>query len=200
MAGGAAVVDPRKPMVQVPDAGAWERWLEANHERSDGVWLKIAKRGAPAPTPTYAQALEVAICYGWIDGQKGAHDESYWLQRFTRRGLRSRWSEINREKAERLLADGRMTPAGLAQVDAARADGRWGAAYPSQSGATVPEDLQRELDRHPVAAEFFATLTGTDRYAFLYRLHNVKTRDGRARRIARYIELLDRRRTLSDPD
>jgi uncharacterized protein YdeI (YjbR/CyaY-like superfamily) len=187
-------------MLDLPDAGAWARWLEANHDSSDGVWLKIAKKGAPAPTPTYAQAIEVAICYGWIDGQKGAHDGSYWLQRFTRRGPRSRWSEINREKADRLLAEGRITPAGLAQIEAARADGRWDAAYPSQTGATVPEDFQRELDRHPVAAEFFATLTGTDRYAFLYRLHNVKTRDGRARRIARYIDVLERRRTLSDPD
>jgi uncharacterized protein YdeI (YjbR/CyaY-like superfamily) len=161
------------------------------------VWLKIAKPGSGQGTVSYAQALGVAICFGWIDGQKRALDDSFWLQRFTPRGPRSKWSEINRQKAADLIAAGRMRAAGRAQVESAQADGRWDAAYEPQSRATVPADLQRALDADPEAREFFATLTGARRYAFLYRLHNVKTPKARARRIAGYIELLSQRRTLN---
>ena len=175
----------------------WEHWLRAHHSDSPGVWLKIAKKGSATPTVSYAEALDLAICHGWIDGQKRPHDDSFWLQRFTRRGPRSKWSQVNRQKATQLIDQGRMHQAGLTQVSAAKADGRWDAAYEPQSRATVPDDLQQALDDHPAAAEFFATLTGVRRYAFLYRLHNVRQPARRAQRIANYIELLQQGRTLN---
>lgn len=184
------------PILQFADAAAWEAWL-TRHTDAPGVWLKIAKRGTTTPTVTYADALDVALCFGWIDGQRRGHDERFFLQRFTPRGPRSRWSEINRTKAEQLVAAGRMREAGLVQVRAAQADGRWEAAYPAQSAATVPDDLQRALDEAPAAKVFFETLTGARRYAFLYRLHNVKTAQARQRRIAMYIDLLSQGRTLN---
>jgi uncharacterized protein YdeI (YjbR/CyaY-like superfamily) len=160
------------------------------------VWLKFAKKGCEIPTVNYAQALDTALCYGWIDGQVRRFDESFYLQRFTRRGPRSKWSQINRDHIARLTDDGRMRAPGQAQVDAARSDGRWDAAYEPQSRATVPEDLQRALDANPAAQRFFATLTGSTRYAFLYRLHHVSAPAARAKRIASYIELLSAGRTL----
>src|SRR5258708_14900220 len=184
------------PIVEVRDQPAWRRWLEANHDVPDGVWLKFAKKASPTSTVTYAEAVEEAICFGWIDGQVRRCDEHFYLQRFTPRRERSKWSQINREKAERLIADGRMHAAGLARIEAAKADGRWEAAYPAQSEAQVPEDLERALDANPAAKEFFGTLTGSTRYAFLYRLHNVSKPDAREARIATYGELLTARRTL----
>ncbi len=179
-------------------AGAdWERWLAAHRADSPGVWLKIAKKGAAAATVSYAEALDVAICHGWIDGQKRGLDESFWLQRFTPRGPRSRWSQVNRDKATALIDAGRMHEAGLEQIRAAQADGRWDAAYEPQSRATVPDDLQRALDQNPAAREFFATLTGARRYAFLYRLHQVSAPLARAQRIEQYIVLLSEGRTLN---
>ena len=188
---------PELPIVRCADAAAWERWLAAQPADAPGAWLQIAKKGAEPPTVTYDAALDSAICFGWIDGQKRAHDDTCWLQRFTPRGPRSKWSQVNRDRVQRLIDDGRMRPAGQAQVDAARADGRWEAAYEPQARATVPPDLQQALDANPAAQQFFATLTGARRYAFLYRLHNVKTDKGRARRIASYIELLSEGRTLN---
>ncbi len=184
------------PILELPHAAAWEQWLHAHHRESNGVWLKIAKKGSPVRTATYPDALALALCFGWIDGQRAAHDEHFFLQRFTRRGPRSKWSEINREKAEQLTAEGRMKPAGQAEVEAAKADGRWAAAYPSQKRIQVPDDFQRQLDEHPDANAFFQTLTGASRYAFLYRLHNVTRPETRATRIASYIERLSERRTL----
>jgi uncharacterized protein YdeI (YjbR/CyaY-like superfamily) len=189
---------PELPVVQLPHQPAWRAWLEANHETVDGVWLKFAKQASPVKTVTYGQAVEEALCFGWIDGQARGHDEHFYLQRFTPRRRRSVWSQINREKATGLIETGRMAPAGLAQVEAARADGRWDNAYAPQSAATVPEDLQRALDANPKAKQFFETLTGSTRYAFLYRLHRVRKPDRRAERIAGYIELLGRGRTLQD--
>jgi uncharacterized protein YdeI (YjbR/CyaY-like superfamily) len=184
------------PILEFEDQAAWERWLEANHDSSTGVRLRFAKKGSGAATVTHAQALEAALCHGWIDGQAGRFDDRYWLVRFTPRGPRSRWSQINRGHAERLIAEGRMKPAGLAKVKDAQEDGRWEAAYPAQSRARVPEDFQRELDRNPNAKAFFSTLKGADRYAFLYRLHHVKDPQRRTRRIAGYIALLSERKTL----
>lgn len=177
----------------------WDRWLDEHHADSPGVWLKIAKQASDTPTVGYADAVEAAIGYGWIDSQKRAHDDSFSLQRFTPRRSRSKWSQINRAKASRLIEEGRMHEAGLAQVRAAQADGRWEAAYEPQSRATVPDDLQRALDQNPAAREFFATLTSARRYAFLYRLHSVRTPADRARRIAEYVALLSQRRTLNEP-
>jgi uncharacterized protein YdeI (YjbR/CyaY-like superfamily) len=171
----------------------WERWLEDNHATSKGEWLQIAKKAAGIETVTHAQALESALRYGWIDGQRRAHDERFFLQRFTPRGPRSRWSRVNRDKAIRLLEQGRMKPAGKAEVERAKADGRWDAAYAPQSTATVPDDLQRELDANPSAREFFATLDRRNRYAILYRVQDAKRPETRARRIAKYVAMLNAR-------
>ena len=185
------------PIVEVPDRLSWENWLSANHASSPGAWIKLAKKGSPTSTVTQAQAIDEAVCFGWIDGQVRRCDEQFFLQRFTPRRPRSRWSAINRERARRLITDGLMKPAGLREYQAAEADGRLEEAYPSQSKATVPEDFQAALDRHPGAREFFQTLTGSDRYAFLYRLHHVKDPRRRAKRIASYMDLLSQRRTLA---
>jgi uncharacterized protein YdeI (YjbR/CyaY-like superfamily) len=188
---------PELEILQCESAHDWHGWLESNHAGSPGVWLKIAKLRSGQATASYPQALEAAICFGWIDGRKRAFDEAFWLQRFTPRGPRSKWSQVNRQKARELIAAGRMREAGHAQVRSAQADGRWDAAYEPQSRATVPDDLELALDASPAAREFFATLTGARRYAFLYRLHNVRSPAARARRIATYIELLSERRTLN---
>lgn len=188
--------DRELPILELADRRAWELWLQSNHESSSGVWLKFAKRGAGALTVAHAEALEEALRFGWIDGQARPHDESFWLVRFTPRRPRSKWSQRNREKAARLIAEGRMEPGGLAAVEAARADGRWDAAYPPQAAATVPDDFQRELGRSPEAKAFFDTLTGANRYAFLYRLHHVEQPEARAKRIAGYIAMLEQGKTF----
>jgi uncharacterized protein YdeI (YjbR/CyaY-like superfamily) len=187
---------PDPPLLDLESPQAWEAWLEANHDTSGPVWLKIAKKGAPTPTPTYRQALETAIAYGWIDGQKGALDEHYWRQRFSRRGPRSKWSQINRDTAIALMNRGEMKPAGSAEVRRAKQDGRWDDAYEPPSRATVPEDFQRELDRNPEAKAFFETLKGTNRYAFLYRIIDAKRPETRAKRIATFIDMLNEKKTF----
>jgi uncharacterized protein YdeI (YjbR/CyaY-like superfamily) len=184
------------PILEFADGTAWQSWLHERHASSPGAWLKIAKKDSGRTTVTYAEALEEALCYGWIDGQRAPHDESYFLQRFTPRRSRSKWSEINRNKAVTLIEQGRMTPAGIAQVEAARQDGRWEAAYGPQSTATVPEDFQRALDEDPAANDFFKTLRGVRRYAFLYRIMDAKRPETRARRIGEYVAMLAEGRTL----
>ena len=158
--------------------------------------MKLAKKAAPVKTQTHAEALEAAPCYAWIDGRAARYDDHYLLLRFTPRPRRSKWSQINRERAEQLIAQRKMKPAGLAAVLAAKTDGRWDVAYPSQSAAPVPDDLGRALDENPRAKAFFATLTGSTRYAFLYRLHHVTDAERLANRIAQYVKLLSERRTL----
>jgi uncharacterized protein YdeI (YjbR/CyaY-like superfamily) len=187
---------PELPILKCESQRAFEVWLEEHGADSDGVWLKMAKKGAPDPTVTHAQALEEALRFGWIDGQVRALDEHFFLQRFTPRRKRSRWSQINRESAEQLIATGRMRPAGMTQVQAARADGRWEQAYPPQRTATVPEDLQAALDRNPGAKAFFETLTGSNRYAILYRVNDAKRPETRARRIEQYVAMCAEHRTL----
>jgi uncharacterized protein YdeI (YjbR/CyaY-like superfamily) len=186
------------PILEFEDPEAWAHWLEDNHASSAGVWLKLAKKSAPRATVSYAGALDVALAYGWIDSQKARYDEAFSLQRFTRRGPRSKWSQVNRAKAEVLIAGKRMKPPGLAEVRKAQQDGRWDAAYPAQSQATVPDDFQKALDENPQAKAFFEALTGSRRYAFLFRLHNVKGEQTRQRRIANYIALLGEGKTLFD--
>jgi uncharacterized protein YdeI (YjbR/CyaY-like superfamily) len=180
------------PILSFATPKAWEKWLAEHHETSKGLWLKIAKKGTQTGTVQYAEALEVALCHGWIDGQKGALDEEFWLQRFTPRGPRSKWSKINREKAGALIESGRMKPAGLAEIERAKGDGRWEAAYDAQSKATVPEDLQKELDANPDAAAFFATLESSNRYAILYRIQEAKKPETRAKRIEKFVGMLKR--------
>jgi uncharacterized protein YdeI (YjbR/CyaY-like superfamily) len=184
-------------VVECPDDAHWERWLEAHHAEAADAWVKIAKKGSGVTTVHYPEVLDTAICFGWIDAVRRPLDDTYFLQRFTPRGPRSRWSQVNRDKAQTLSAAGRMRPAGHTQVQAAQADGRWEAAYEPQSRATIPDDLQRALDAEPKAKAFFATVKGQKRYAFLYRLHNVKTQAARDRRIASYIELLREGKTLT---
>jgi uncharacterized protein YdeI (YjbR/CyaY-like superfamily) len=175
---------------------AWERWLRANHARSEGLWVKIAKKDAPIASVRYPEVLDSALCFGWIDARREALDEQHFLQRFTPRRTRSRWSLINREKAERLIAEGRMHAAGAAEVDRAKADGRWQAAYEGQRRSTVPEDLQRELDARPRAKAFFAGLNSQNRYAICYRLADAKRADTRARRLAKFVAMLEAGETI----
>lgn len=169
-----------------------EEWLEENHDSSQGVWLKIAKKGAAEPSVTYDEAVELALCFGWIDSQVRRFDDQHYIQRFTPRRPRGRWSKINREKAEALIEAGKMRPAGLAEVEAAKADGRWEAAYEGQRTAKVPADLQRELDASPAAAEFFASLSSANRYAIVYRLDEAKKPETRERRLKKFVGMLER--------
>jgi uncharacterized protein YdeI (YjbR/CyaY-like superfamily) len=178
--------------VRFADAAEFEAWLEDNHEHHRGVWLEIAKKGSSEPTVTYPEAIEIALCFGWIDGQKARGDDAHWRQRFTPRSRRSRWSRINRDKAKQLIAAGRMRPAGLAEIERARADGRWDAAYDGQRTAVVPDDLQRELQADPVAAAAFAALDARNRYAITWRLNDAKRPETRARRLAQYLDMLRR--------
>ena len=187
------------PVVGFSGTAAWESWLAEEHERSPGIWLKIPKKGSGGRGVSYAEALEVALCYGWIDGQKRGLDDDYWLQRFTPRKPGSRWSKINTDKAGELIEAGRMRPAGLRQVELARADGRWDAAYAGQRAMTVPPDLERELAANDAAREFFATLSGANRYAILYRIGDAKRPETRARRIAKYVAMLAAHETIHPP-
>lgn len=179
------------PIVHFADAAAMEAWLEGDGGASQGVWLKIAKKGAEEPSVTYEEAVELALCFGWIDSQIRRFDDQHYVQRFTPRRPRGRWSKINREKAEALIEAGRMRPAGLAEVEAARADGRWDAAYEGQRSAKVPPDLQRELDASPAAAEFFGSLSGANRYAIIYRLEEAKKPETRERRLRKFVAMLE---------
>jgi uncharacterized protein YdeI (YjbR/CyaY-like superfamily) len=180
------------PILLFASSAAFEAWLEDNHADSAGLWLKIAKKGSGVASITYAEALELALCFGWIDSQKRSFDGKFFLQRFTPRRPRGKWSRINRDKAVELIDAGAMRPAGLAEVEAAKADGRWEAAYAGQRTATVPEDLQRELDRNVAAREFFATLDSANRYAILYRLEDAKKPQTRERRLRKYVGMLER--------
>ena len=177
-------------------AAEWEAWLREHHDEPDGVWIKFARKGSGIPSVTQPEALETALRFGWIDGQARSLDERFYLQRFTPRRARSMWSKRNREIATALIAAGRMEPPGLREVERAKADGRWEAAYDAPSGATVPEDLQRELDANAQAAAFFATLDSRNRYAILHRIQTAKKPETRARRIATFVAMLAEGRTL----
>ncbi|MFI5273043.1 MAG: YdeI family protein [Ktedonobacterales bacterium] len=184
------------PLLACETRDVWEVWLAAHHAEAAGVWLKIAKKDGGARSVSYAEALECALCYGWIDGQKAALDAQHWLQKFTPRRPKSGWSRVNREKAQALIAAGSMRPAGLRQVEQAMADGRWEAAYESQRTISVPPDLQRELDRHPEAKAFFATLNSVNRYAVLLRIQTAKKPETRAARISKFVAMLAAHETI----
>lgn len=170
----------------------WAHWLAKQHEKSPGVWLKLAKKDTEIPSVTYEEALDVALCYGWIDGQKKGFDEQYWLQKFTPRGPKSMWSKINTEKAEKLIASGEMKAAGLKAIEAARQDGRWDAAYESQKNMSVPEDFQAALDQSKKAKAAFVALKSAERYSLLFRLHHTKKPEKRAKRIQEFVEMLEK--------
>jgi uncharacterized protein YdeI (YjbR/CyaY-like superfamily) len=171
-------------------AEAFHTWLAKNHSSSPGLWIQFAKKASGVRSVTYAEALDIALCYGWIDGQRRAHDETYFLQRFTPRTKRSIWSKINRGKVADLIAAGRMQPAGHAEVERAKKDGRWESAYASVKDAPVPDDLMKFLDKHPRAKKFFESLTSQNRYAIFFRLHTAKRPETRAKRLAQFTEML----------
>lgn len=177
-------------------AKAFEAWLKKNHATSEGLWLKIAKRGSNEPSVTYPEAVEIALCWGWIDGQKKSLDDQHYLQRFTPRRARSIWSKINVEKVQGLIEAGRMQAPGQAQIEAARADGRWARAYDGARTSTVPEDLQAALEAEPAAKTFFASINASNRYAILWRIQTAARAETRARRIAQLVGMLARRETI----
>jgi len=180
------------PRLKFESAEAWDEWLAAHHDSTTGVWAMLAKKASGVPSVAYPEVLDIAISYGWIDAQRMPLDETYYLQKFCPRGPRSRWSKINRDKATRMIEGGEMKPAGMREVERAKADGRWDAAYDGQRSATVPPDLQEALDANPPAKEFFNTLNSQNRYAVLYRVNDAKKPETRARRIARFVEMLAR--------
>lgn len=180
------------PVIAFATARAWEKWLAAHHASSSAIWMKFAKKGSGVASVTYAEAIDVALVWGWIDGQTKAHDDAFWLQRFTPRGKRSLWSKINRDKALELIRAGKMKPAGLAEIERAKRDGRWDAAYDSPSRATVPDDLAAALAARPRAAAFFAKLDSANRYAVLFRIHHAKKAVTRAARIEKFVAMLAR--------
>ncbi|HZC27370.1 MAG TPA: YdeI/OmpD-associated family protein [Actinopolymorphaceae bacterium] len=185
-----AHVDRDIPVLSFASAAGWETWLAEQHATADGLWLKIAKKASGIETVSYAEALDIALCYGWIDGLRRPCDESYFLQRFSPRTARSKWSKVNRGKVVELIERGSMEPAGLRAVEAAKADGRWEAAYGGPAEATVPDDLHDALARDPAAAEFFEGLTSRNRYAILYRINDAKRPETRARRIEQFVAML----------
>jgi uncharacterized protein YdeI (YjbR/CyaY-like superfamily) len=184
------------PILVFADRAALEQWLEAQPADSPGLWIKLAKVGSGISSVSKAEAIDAALCHGWIDGQLDKYDERYWLVRFTPRRARSKWSQVNVKRAEELIAEGRMRPAGLAAVEAAKADGRWDAAYAPASKAEVPPDLQAALNANPKAAAFFATLKGANRYAILYRIGAVKKAETRARKVSEFVAMLERGETV----
>jgi len=184
-----------KPLLEFDRAQEWEAWLELNADDPVGVRLRMGKKNAPNPGLRYPEALDIALCFGWIDGQSGSIDETHYFVSFGPRRARSIWSQINREHSERLIAAGRMREAGQAQIDAAKSDGRWDAAY-RQKDAAIPDDLRAALDANRRAAEFFETISSQNRFAILFRIGNVKRAETRAKKIATFVEMLAEGRTL----
>ncbi len=187
---------PLLPQYKFATPALWRDWLADNHATTPGVWLQLAKKGSGITSVSRPEALECALCYGWIDGQARSVDDIWWLQKFTPRKSSSIWSVINRQKALDLIAKGDMQPAGLAAIEQARKNGRWESAYEGPSKITVPPDLQAELDARPEAAAFFATLNSTNRYAILFRLQTAQKPETRANRLSKFVEMLSRGETL----
>ena len=184
------------PVLAFGNAECFEKWLAQQPADAAGAWLKLGKRSASKPGLSKSEAIDAALCHGWIDGQLDKYDDKHWLVRFTPRKRRSKWSQVNKRRANELIAEGRMRESGLAQIEAAKTDGRWAAAYPSASSAEVPADLQEALNANPQAAKFFATLSGANRYAILYRIGSVKRPETRARKISDYVAMLERGETI----
>jgi uncharacterized protein YdeI (YjbR/CyaY-like superfamily) len=192
----ASVTDSRPKLFKTKEE--WAVWLDRNHRQSAGLWLQIAKKGSGSRSVTYGEAVEIALCYGWIDGQKKPYSDEIWLQRFVPRSSRSVWSKINREKAEALIASGEIKPAGLAAVEQAKQSGRWDTAYDSPRIAAVPSDLQAALDASPSAKTFFETLDKANRYAILWRIQTVKKAETRTRKITQFVQMLERKEKIHE--
>ena len=184
------------PILAFADAASFEDWLGEQSTDAAGAWIKIAKKGARKSGLNKMEAIDAALCHGWIDGQLNKYDDEHWLVRFTPRKARSKWSQVNKTRASTLISEGRMRPSGFAQIEAAKADGRWADAYAPASSATVPPDLQDALDANPKAAQFFSTLKGANRYAVIYRIGSVKRPATRAKKIAAFVEMLERGETI----
>lgn len=191
----APVIPKKKKTRNFPDQPAFEAWLKAHHDKEDELWLKIHKVDSGLKSVTYAEALDVALCWGWIDGQKKGLDEKSWLQRFVPRKPKSIWSQNNREHVARLVREGRMTEFGMKQVEAARADGRWNKAYSGAATMEFPEDLHAAIEAEPKALEMFQKLNATNRYALAFRTHNMKTAEGRKKKIQSFVEMLKKGET-----
>lgn len=184
------------PVIAFARQESWEAWLNEHHADTPGIWLKMAKKATGIPSITYAEALEGALCYGWIDSQKTSFDDQHWLQKFTPRRPRSIWSKVNCDKATALIAEGRMHPAGLRQVELAKSDGRWEGAYAGQSTITIPDDFQSELNKNQQAQAFFNTLDSRNRYAILFRIQTAKKSETRSARIQKFIEMLSQNQKI----
>ena len=185
-----------RPLIAFAQQADFEDWLEKNQGTTSGIWLMIAKKHSGIASVSYQEAVDSAICYGWIDGQKRAYDDSYFLQGFTPRRARSVWSKVNLERVDRLIKDGRMRPAGLREVEAAKADGRWESAYHPSSTSEVPSDLQAAIDANPAAKAFFPTISKANRYGLIYRVNDAKRPETRQRRIEQFVQMLAEHRTL----
>ncbi len=180
------------PVLPFVSQSKWADWLAKNHDKSGGLWMKVAKKDSGISSVTIVEALDVALCYGWIDGQRGSFDEKYYLQKYTPRRPKSIWSKINVGKVERLIKSGQMKPAGFKAIEAAKADGRWANAYDGQKNMSVPEDFQKALDKNKKAKTFFATLNRVNQYAILFRIHNAKKIETREKRIKQFVEMLEK--------
>lgn len=187
-----SVMKPDLPILPFDNKKKWTDWLAKQHEKSSGVWLKLAKKDSGIASVTYDEAVESALCYGWIDGQKKSFDDKYWLQKFTPRRPKSIWSKINTEKAERLIKSSEMKPAGLRTIEAAKKDGRWANAYESPKNISIPRDFQSALDKNKKAKAWFDMLNRTNRYAILSRIFTAKKAETRAKRIKQFIEMLEK--------
>lgn len=187
---------PELPIIRFATAQDWENWLAEHHQTAPGLWLQLAKKASGLASVSYDEALDVALCYGWIDGQRKSADDQSWLQKFTPRGSKSVWSKVNCGRVEALVAQERMQPSGLAAVEAAKQDGRWDAAYDSASRAVVPADFQEALEAYPHANAFFATLNRANRYAILYRIQTAKKPETRTKRIQQFIQMLENHEVL----
>jgi uncharacterized protein YdeI (YjbR/CyaY-like superfamily) len=181
-----------KPILSFRDKKAWLKWLDRNHAKSSGIWLRLAKKGTGVKSVTRDESLDVALCYGWIDGMAKSEGDEYWLQKYTPRTKRSIWSKRNREIVQRLIESGEMQPAGLAEIERAKADGRWDAAYDSPKNMAVPEDLEKALSRNKKARASFESLDSRNRFAILFRIHTAKKAETREKRIGQFIEMLAR--------
>lgn len=188
------------PTKRFASRSAWEAWLRKNHESAPGLWVELAKKVSGLASVTYSEAVEMALCYGWIDGQNASVDAHWYRQRFTPRRPRSKWSRNNCAAVERLYAEGRLAPAGLRQMEAAKRDGRWEAAYASPRAIDVPDDLREQLEAHPRARRFFEQLDGRNRYAILYRLHDAKRPDTRQRRLKKFVRMLEAGETIHNSE